>query len=145
MYIVLGGYRPFRGTSDQVMKQIRYGEYEFHPRYWSHVSKEAKALITCMLTVDPDERISATDALKSAWITADDSTLGKSDLSSNLQELKHFKAKAKLRQVVKVVSEGTELSTNLGVRALSDIVLKKIIATNKLQSLGSRYRAFKDF
>jgi len=122
LYIVLGGYRPFRGTSDQVMKQIRYGEYEFHPRYWSHVSKEAKDLIRRMLTVDPDERISATEGLQSAWITADDKTLGASDLSSNLVELKNFKAKAKLRQVVKM-----------------------IIATNKLQSLGSQYRAFKDF
>ena len=104
LFIVLGGYRPFRGSSDQVMKQIRYGEYEFHPRYWSHVSDAAKDLIRSMLTVDPDERISAADALKSAWITTDDQTLGQSDLSSNLEELKNFKPKAKLRQVVKLVS-----------------------------------------
>lgn len=108
LYIMLGGYRPFRGTSDQVMKQIRYGEYEFHTKYWSHVSKEVKALIGRMLTVDPDERISAADALKSSWITADDNKLGKSDLRANQQALKNFKAKAKLRQVVKVVSETTD-------------------------------------
>ena len=119
LYIVLGGYRPFRGSSDEVMKQIRYGEYDFHAKYWGHVSPEAKALIRSMLTVDPEGRITATDALQSTWITADDSELGKTDLSSNQKELENFKGKAKLRQVVKM-----------------------IIATNKLQSLGSQYRAF---
>ena len=122
VFIVLGGYRPFRGTSENVMKQIRYGEYKFHEKYWSHVSEDAKALIRRMLTVDPDTRISAKEALESAWITADANELGKSDLTSNQQELKNFKGKDKLRQVVQL-----------------------IIATNKLQSLGSRFRAFKDF
>jgi serine/threonine protein kinase len=121
LYIVLGGYRPFRGTSDNVMKQIRYGEYEFHERYWSHVSDEAKALIRRMLTVDPEARISAEEALKSSWIT-DDLKLDQNELSSNQEELKSFKGKDKLRQVVKT-----------------------IMAANKLQSLGSKYRAFKDF
>jgi calcium/calmodulin-dependent serine protein kinase len=122
VYIVLGGYRPFRGTSEVVMKQIRYGEYKFHDKYWSHVSQNAKDLIRRMLTVDPEERITAEDALKSAWIRADSKELGKSDLRANQQELKNFKGKDKLRQVVKL-----------------------IIATNKLQSLGTRYRAFTDF
>jgi serine/threonine protein kinase len=122
VYIVLGGYRPFRGDSDTVMKHIRYGEYEFHEKYWSHVSEDAKDLIRRMLTVDPEARISAQDALQSAWITADATKLGKSDLKANQEELKNFKGKDKLRQVVQL-----------------------IIATNKLQSLGSKFRAFKDF
>eukprot|EP00545_Synedropsis_sp_CCMP1620_P013214 CAMPEP_0119011510 /NCGR_PEP_ID=MMETSP1176-20130426/5724_1 /TAXON_ID=265551 /ORGANISM="Synedropsis recta cf, Strain CCMP1620" /LENGTH=1102 /DNA_ID=CAMNT_0006964353 /DNA_START=51 /DNA_END=3359 /DNA_ORIENTATION=+ len=121
LYIVLGGYRPFRGTSDNVMKQIRYGEYEFHARYWSHVSDEAKQLIRRMLTVDPEDRISAEDALKSSWITAD-LKLGQNELSSGQAKLREAKGKDKMRAVVKL-----------------------IIATNKLQSLGSKYRAFKDF
>lgn len=104
------------------MKQIRYGEYKFHEKYWGHVSEDAKTLIRRMLTVNPDARISAQEALESAWITADSNELNKLDLTSNQQELKNFKGKDKLRQVVQL-----------------------IIATNKLQSLGSAYRAFKDF
>ncbi len=122
LYIVLGGYRPFRGEPEEVMKQIRYGEYDFHKKYWGHVSMEAKELISRMLTVDPSERISAGDALKSPWIFADDEALDRNNLGTNLEELKSFKPKAKLRGAVKM-----------------------IIATNKLQSLGERYRAFKDF
>lgn len=28
MYILIGGYRPFRGTGTEIIRQIRYGEYE---------------------------------------------------------------------------------------------------------------------
>ena len=121
IYIVLGGYRPFRGEGEEVMKQIRYGEYKFHKRYWSHVSDDAKNLITRMLTVDPEKRITAQAALKSRWIRASEETLG-TELSANMQDLKTLRsAKAKMKNVVNT-----------------------IIATNKLQSLGGM-RAYQDF
>jgi serine/threonine protein kinase len=69
LYILLGGYRPFRGEGEECMEKIRYGEYKFHQKYWSPVSDEAKILISRMLTVDPSRRITAEEALKSTWIT----------------------------------------------------------------------------
>jgi len=102
LYILIGGYRPFRGTGTEIMRHIRYGEYEFHSRYWSHVSNEAKDLICRMMTVDPSKRITASEALESDWIMADDSTL-MSDLSGNQNGLKSFKGKAKMRQVAQMV------------------------------------------
>jgi calcium/calmodulin-dependent protein kinase (CaM kinase) II/calcium/calmodulin-dependent protein kinase I len=86
------------------MKQIRYGEYEFHERYWGHVSQDAKNMIAGMLTVNPEKRISAADALKNSWITADKHSLENTDLHENQQQLKDFKPKAKMRQVVNFVS-----------------------------------------
>lgn len=68
IYVVLGGYRPFRGEGDECMEKIRYGEFAFHRKYWSHVSDDAKMLILRMLTVDVSQRITAEEALKSAWI-----------------------------------------------------------------------------
>ena len=105
IYIVLGGYRPFQGTPDEVMEQIRYGNYEFHPKYWNHVSLDAKDLVRQMLTVDTENRISATHALQHAWIAADVSTLGNTDLTANQDKLKGFNPKAKLRQVTKFVRD----------------------------------------
>ena len=97
IYIVLGGYRPFRGEGEEVMKQIRYGEYKYHKRYWSHVSQDAKDLITSMLTVDPSLRVTAMDALDSPWIQADNESLG-TDLSGNMKDLKTLReAKAKIK------------------------------------------------
>ena len=121
IYIVLGGYRPFRGEGEDVMRQIRYGEYKFHKRYWSHVSDDAKNLITRMLTVDPEKRITAKAALKSRWIQASEAKLG-AELSGNMEDLKNLRnAKSKIKGVVNT-----------------------IIATNKLQSLGGM-RAYQDF
>ena len=68
LYLVLGGYRPFRGEPREMIKQIRYGEYKFHKRYWKEISDDAKHLITRMLTVNPALRITATLALQSDWI-----------------------------------------------------------------------------
>lgn len=121
IYIVLGGYRPFRGEGEEVMRQIRYGEYKFHKRYWSHVSEDAKTLITRMLTVDREKRITAEAALRSRWIQADEDSLG-GDLSSNMKDLKNLRnAKQKIKGVVNT-----------------------IIATNKLQSIGG-FGAYQDF
>jgi serine/threonine protein kinase len=68
IYIVLGGYRPFRGEGEECMEKIRYGEYKFHQKYWSTVSDNAKRLISRMLTVDVTRRITAAEALESDWI-----------------------------------------------------------------------------
>ncbi|KAG7354455.1 serine/threonine protein kinase [Nitzschia inconspicua] len=118
IYIVLGGYRPFRGEGEEVMRQIRYGEYKFHKRYWSHVSDDAKDLISRMLTVDPEKRITAEEALTSNWINSDEDSLGTHVLSGNMKDLRD--AKQKLKGVVNT-----------------------IIATNKLQNL-SKFHAYKD-
>jgi serine/threonine protein kinase len=72
LYIVLGGYRPFRGEGEEIIRKIRYGEFKFHKRYWSEISDEAKILIARMLTVEPIGRITATAALQSDWIVVDD-------------------------------------------------------------------------
>jgi len=72
LYMILGGYRPFRGEGEEVMRMTRYGEYKFHKRYWKDISEEAKILIARMLTVDPICRITATAALHSDWIRMGD-------------------------------------------------------------------------
>lgn len=68
IFIILGGYRPFRGEGDECMEKIRYGEFQFHRKYWSHVSEVAQILISRMLTVDVSRRITAAEALESEWI-----------------------------------------------------------------------------
>ena len=72
LYMLIGGYRPFRGEGEMVLRMTRYGEYKFHKRYWKDISEEAKILIARMLTVDPICRITATAALNSDWIRMND-------------------------------------------------------------------------
>lgn len=50
------------------MKKVRIGKYSFADPSWNNVSDKAKDLISKLLTYDPDQRLSAEDALKHPWI-----------------------------------------------------------------------------
>ena len=104
---MLGGYYPFRGTTEvEVLKNVRYGQFKFREKYWKGISQDAKDLIARMLVVDPDDRITAEDALKSAWIRADNQKLS-ADLSENMQEFKK-EVTQKLKGAVRAI-----IATNL--------------------------------
>ena len=73
IYNLLGGYAPFIDQSRRSLyRRIKRAEYEFHEIYWSHVSEEAKDLISSLLFLDPSERLSASGALKADWIIGKD-------------------------------------------------------------------------
>lgn len=117
-YILLGGYPPFiESNQKELFRKIRQGRYEFHVEYWGQVSSSAKDLISSLLTVDPQRRLTAQEAINGSWITGDDAMLEGKDLGVNLQEFKKFNAKRKFKAAVNVV-----------------------IARNKLVSLGENFQ-----
>eukprot|EP00531_Pseudo-nitzschia_arenysensis_P015791 CAMPEP_0116133944 /NCGR_PEP_ID=MMETSP0329-20121206/10384_1 /TAXON_ID=697910 /ORGANISM="Pseudo-nitzschia arenysensis, Strain B593" /LENGTH=343 /DNA_ID=CAMNT_0003628625 /DNA_START=500 /DNA_END=1531 /DNA_ORIENTATION=- len=119
LYILLGGYPPFiESTQRELFRKIKRGDYEFHEEYWGTVSKEARNLIKSLLTVDPQKRLTAAQALQNSWIRGDADSLENRDLGKNLQSLKRFNAKRKFKAAVST-----------------------IVAVNKLNYLSS---AFKD-
>jgi len=103
VFILLGGYYPFRGSSDvEVLKNVRYGIYDFKPRFWKGVSDEAKSLVRAMMTVNPDERITAEAALNRDWISADHSELS-NNLMDNVTEIKKEVMSHKFKAAVQTV------------------------------------------
>ena len=57
VYIMLGGYPPFYSDNQtELFKLIKKGIYQFHPKYWDHISEDAKDLIRNMLVINPDHR-----------------------------------------------------------------------------------------
>ena len=114
-YILLGGYPPFiEDNQKKLFHKIRKGEFEFHPKYWGNMSKEAKELISSMLTVDPSKRITAEGALNSSWMTSGASVLSSRDLGINLQEFKKFNAKRKFKGAVKATIALNKMSMFTG-------------------------------
>lgn len=104
LYILLGGYPPFiESTQRDLFRKIRRGEYEFHEEYWGTVSSEAKQLISSLLTVDVNDRLTADEALENPWIMGDDAKLAKKDLGPNLQKFRNFNAKRKFRAAVSTI------------------------------------------
>jgi serine/threonine protein kinase len=104
LYILLGGYPPFiENTQRELFRKIKRGDYEFHEEYWGTVSTEARNLIKSLLTVDPNERLTAETSLENSWIRGDSDSLAKNDLGKNLQSLKRFNAKRKFKAAVSTI------------------------------------------
>ncbi|OUM58924.1 hypothetical protein PIROE2DRAFT_64098 [Piromyces sp. E2] len=77
MYICLCGYTPFsRKNSKYPLKtQILNGLYTFKPEHWNTVSDEAILLIKLLLQVNPNLRITVSQALNHPFITKDDTKM----------------------------------------------------------------------
>ncbi|KAI8981767.1 kinase-like domain-containing protein [Mycotypha africana] len=102
-YFLLCGYTPFEGgNSIEEMRAIMEGEYYFHEEYWMEVSDVAKAFIERCLTVNPEERITAHEALQHPWLLSSthvDKT--QQDLLPNVR--RNFNARRTFKKAVDLV------------------------------------------
>ena len=73
-FFCLGGYPPFVSfdSRQEMFQKIMRGEFEFHETDWSGVSDQAKDFIRALLTVDPNKRMTASQALFHPWILSGD-------------------------------------------------------------------------
>lgn len=70
MYILLCGYPPFYNENDgRLFDSIMAGQYEFHSPYWDNISAQAKDLIKKLLVVNPQQRLTASQALEHEWFS----------------------------------------------------------------------------
>lgn len=105
LYMLLSGYPPFHDRSHRgLFRKVKAGDYVFHTNKFQNVSIEVKQLISGFLTVDPEYRNTASNALlTSTWVGIHDEKLYDRDLSSSLSEIKTFAAKRKFRSMVHAV------------------------------------------
>lgn len=104
MYVLLGGYAPFEGPVDQLANLILQGKYEFHDQYWMYTSSSAKDLIESCLQVDPNDRVTAEQALMSDWMTTEAETLTGNDLSVAQEQIRKTLPIEKLKGAIYTVS-----------------------------------------
>ncbi|XP_065836812.1 calcium/calmodulin-dependent protein kinase type IV-like [Oscarella lobularis] len=69
-YILLCGFEPFYSDSGdaEMYSRILKCDYEFLSPYWDENSLNAKDLISKLLVLDPQKRMTAKDALKHPWV-----------------------------------------------------------------------------
>lgn len=169
IYILLGGYPPFiEPNQRELFRKIRKGQYEFHDEYWGGVSKDAKDLISSLLTVSPSKRLTADEAMRHRWMMSSDEVLANQDLGTNLGELRKYNAKRKFKAAVNAVSafkkwkqttkkKTTKLQTNTIIcNIIAEIPILhrhhrflirqfslytfQVILANKVTSLGTNFR-----
>ncbi|XP_069375797.1 calcium/calmodulin-dependent protein kinase type IV isoform X2 [Paralichthys olivaceus] len=103
LYILLCGFEPFfdpRG--DQYMySRILNCDYEFVSPWWDEVSLNAKDLVSKLIVLDPQKRLSVREALQHPWV------LGKaarfSHMDTTQRKLQEFNARRKLKAAMKAV------------------------------------------
>merc|ERR1711957_1089092 len=119
LFILLGGYPPFNSKDQsRLLRKIRRGSFEFKEEFWGNVSKEAKNLISSLLVVNPDSRMSASQALKNTWIIDQAKSLKGRDLGVSLVEFKKFNAKRKLLGSVHTVMLAARMAKKM-IRPMS--------------------------
>eukprot|EP00903_Cladosiphon_okamuranus_P020574 g18885.t1 len=117
IYVLLAGYPPFYDRDQKRMfRAIRGGHFKFHDKYWKEVSAEAKDLITKLLTVDPEARITASEACEHPWLTTAEPQLSTHNLSAGLEQLKMFNTKRKFRASIQSVIAAKKLADQLGIK-----------------------------
>ncbi|ORY94682.1 kinase-like domain-containing protein [Syncephalastrum racemosum] len=100
-YMLLCGYQPFQAEDQaELMSEITEARFEFHERYWRNISQDAKDFIRSLLTLDPEQRPTATDALKDKWMTGQDAT--DIDILETVRE--NFNPRRTLKNAVRAVS-----------------------------------------
>lgn len=70
VYVMLLGTLPFEGKNQEhLFDQILEGSYRTDQAAWANLSSHATQFLKGLLQVNPDERLSAKDALQHPWIT----------------------------------------------------------------------------
>ncbi|XP_069576654.1 serine/threonine-protein kinase DCLK1a isoform X1 [Brachyistius frenatus] len=106
-YILLCGFPPFRGSSDDqevLFDQILMGQLEFPLPYWDNVSETAKELIRSMLEVEVDQRYNALQVLEHPWVTDEGLCENDHQLSVAGKIKKHFNTSPKVNDTTAGVS-----------------------------------------
>lgn len=109
LFMMLGGYPPFHmegcGSDLRMLfRKVRAGDFTFHESQWRTVSPEAKCLISRLLTVDPEYRFTAREALECDWVAKmDGKKLSQIDLSASLTTLKKFDGRMSLKGAMNAV------------------------------------------
>lgn len=87
-------------------RAIRRGEYSFFSPDWDVISSEAKSFISALLTVDPQSRPTAAQALQHQWIVGEVKT---ENLAKTLTELKKFNARRRWKAGINAVRAGVRI------------------------------------
>jgi calcium-dependent protein kinase len=90
-YILLSGFPPFWGSSDQVIfHRILHKPVDFDYQPWHQISAAAKDFVGRLLHKDPSKRMSVSQGLRHPWITEKNAEVPLSaEIMSRLQTFTH--------------------------------------------------------
>lgn len=129
-YILLSGKMPFHGRNfKETFAKIVKGQWAFVGDIFENVSDNAKTFIKLLLTMDPKQRPSASQALQHPWVATVQSDL---HLAGSIEGIKQFNAERKLRGAMLAFRATTSF---LGSLDQTPPFLKFLTHANKLSTV----------
>ena len=107
MYILLSGEPPFHGDSpSQIMRKVREGEYDMNQNTWRFVSESGKDLVTKLMVMDPQERLTLKQVMSHGWW--DDAARLLQPLPPNVaSSIKEFERQNQIkRKAISIITKG---------------------------------------
>ena len=100
LYAMLTGCAPFNGVDDaEILAKVKKGVYSVDTLHDANVSDKCIAFIQKLLTKDPEQRISAEEALKDPWINENFNRNAQEDgATTALAKISEFKTGKRLQQ-----------------------------------------------
>ena len=121
MFVLLCGNPPFDGlNNNEIFSKVKIGKYVMKEDDWDNISPEAKDLVSKLLEVNSEKRISAAEALNHPWFNLElKSQLTKIQMDAKiLKLLRSFKTTSKLRkEALKVM---VNFLTDIEIKNLKD-------------------------
>ena len=128
LYVMLTGNFPFVGkTSQKLFENIKTGKYKNTGKEWEAISVQAKNLIKQMLELNTTKRISASECLKSSFITSINTSENVPDLlPSVLSNIYKLNAREKIQQatialIVHNIQQNEQVDRLKGIFELLDV------------------------
>ncbi|ONK80539.1 uncharacterized protein A4U43_C01F18950 [Asparagus officinalis] len=120
LYILLSGVPPFWAENEQgIFDAVLRGHIDFSSDPWPSISSGAKELVKKMLRQDPEERLSASEALNHPWVREDGIASDKPIDIAVLTRMKQFRAMNKLKKVaLKVIAENLSEEEIMGLKEM---------------------------
>ncbi|KAF4671977.1 hypothetical protein FOL47_001064 [Perkinsus chesapeaki] len=100
VYMLLSGSPPFHGSERDMLVSIEGCRYNMPEKKWANISPEAKDFVQRLLLRDPQERMSAAEALQHPWIVGRSSRVcGSYKIGSEvLQSMRRYAACSHFRR-----------------------------------------------
>lgn len=116
LFILLCGYPPFADEVPSVLySKIRQGSYTFDSPWWDDISREAKSLVSRMLTVNAKKRITACQVVIHPWFTKMECSKKKLFKRQYTQKLQQFTGRRKLKKGMNAILASHRLKKALTV------------------------------
>jgi Ca2+-binding EF-hand superfamily protein len=119
-YMLLSSQMPFYGRKrSHIVEQIMQCKYDFKGRRWKRVSPQARTFVEDLLVLDPEDRVTANEALQSSWLnkryaaTVRAPTIEEVDTTANT--IKKYSTYSHLKKLALMVIAHKSTSSEIGI------------------------------